>query len=569
VSLWSGRQPRRWQVEAFDAYLAAQASGGLSGGVFAACTGSGKSIHLAEVVVDLLTRVQSPGVIVVTTPTVALVEQLSATLSARLGEPVGVYYTRGKDTSQRVVVTCHPSFGDCLAALAKAGRVVAWWCADECHRTDSPQILQPAATIAEVPRIGWSATPYKSDPDPAKGLTLWLHELHRYAADDAIADGALVPWQASGLSRYDANRVNELATVADQLKPGDPRRDEIAAEQQEIVDKASVLWVQQQSGPGVVSARGVVDAEAFAKRLEDTGVRALTVHSNQSPDIRRARLAALQRGELDCVVHVQILVEGVDLPWLQWGCLRRPRGRVGFVQEVGRFLRSSPGKSQAELFDPYGLFVQHGISHVSQLAGALVEEVEEVEEDVEAVDTIELVDPLTGKVYRVPRLSKARTPVQTIAVAHAVSTSYVSECVSVLRAQGLIEVAQHERGHWRMQPASAPQLVRLESANKRMKMLKRRPEQVAKAIAYAYDLLLEEHLVTFRSRQQTTVLKGVLSDFISLDTALKPKFVGDGQFDLSLQDATIAALSRWALDSAAVVQAAKDAAKARAEVGDV
>jgi superfamily II DNA or RNA helicase len=234
VSLWSGRVPRRWQVEAFDAYLAAQASGGLTGGVFAACTGSGKSIHLAEVVVDLLTRVQSPGVIVVTTPTVALVEQLSATLAARLGEPVGVYYTRGKDTSQRVVVTCHPSFGDCLAALAKAGRVVAWWCADECHRTDSPQILQPAATIAEVPRIGWSATPYKSDPDPAKGLTLWLHELHRYAADDAIADGALVPWQASGLSRYDSNRVNELATVADQLKQGDPRRDEIAAEQQEI-----------------------------------------------------------------------------------------------------------------------------------------------------------------------------------------------------------------------------------------------------------------------------------------------------------------------------------------------
>jgi hypothetical protein len=65
------------------------------------------------------------------------------------------------------------------------------------------------------------------------------------------------------------------------------------------------------------------------------------------------------------------------------------------------------------------------------------------------------------------------------------------------------------------------------------------------------------------------VLKGVLSDFISLDTALKPKFVADRQFDLSLQDATIAALSRWALDSAAVVQAAKDAAKARAEVGDV
>jgi superfamily II DNA or RNA helicase len=560
VSLWSGRQPRRWQVEAFDAYLAAQASGGLSGGVFAACTGSGKSIHLAEVVVDLLTRMQSPGVIVVTTPTVALVEQLSATLSARLGEPVGVYYTRGKDTAQRVVVTCHPSFGDCLAALAKAGRVVAWWCADECHRTDSPQILQPAATIAEVPRIGWSATPYKSDPDPAKGLTLWLHELHRYAADDAIADGALVPWQASGLSRYDANRVNELAAVADQLKQGDPRRDEIAAEQQEIVDKASVLWVQQQSGPGVVSARGVVDAEAFAKRLEDTGVRALTVHSNQSPDIRRARLAALQRGELDCVVHVQILVEGVDLPWLQWGCLRRPRGRVGFVQEVGRFLRSSPGKSHADLFDPCGLFVLHGISHPSQLAGALIEEVEEVEEDVQAPDMIDLLDPLTGKVYRVPRESKARTSVQRIAVAHAVSTSYISECVSWLRARGKIGNAfGTAASSWRQLPATKAQLDLLARRSGRYKNIKCRPEPVAKAIAHAYDLLLHEH----KSVQgEPTLRRGIMTDFLSLDEALTVR--GEpGDWDLSLQDATIAALFDCPVDSGAVIAATADAKNAR------
>jgi len=99
-----------------------------------------------------------------------------------------------------------------------------------------------------------------------------------------------------------------------------------------------------------------------------------------------------------------------------------------------------------------------------------------------------------------------------------------------------------------------------------MRMLKRRPEPVAKAIAYAYDLLLDEHLATLRAGLQTTLRKGVLSDFISLDAALKPVFVSAGEFDLSQQHATVAALSRWALDSAAVVDAAKDAAKARAEV---
>lgn len=561
MSLWSGRVPRRCQVEAFAAYVAARDAGSLSAGVFAAATGSGKSILLAEVVADQLQLLTGPAdVVVVTTPTVLLVEQLALTLTDRLGEAVGVYYTRGKDVSQRVVVTCHPSFGECLAALAKAGRRVVVWCADECHKTDNPQILQPAASIPDVRRIGWSATPYKSNPDPSKGLTLWLHELDRYSIDDALADGVLVPWVASGLGVFDAKRVNELAAYFDQLKPGDPKRDKVIAAQQEIIDRASVLWVQQQRGPGVVSARHVVDAEAFAKRLEDAGVRAMTLHSNQSATIRAARLQALQDGVIDCLVHVQILVEGVDLPWLRWGCLRRARGRVGFVQEVGRFLRSSPGKSVADLFDPYGLFVLHGISHPSQLAGALIEEVEEVEEEVQAPDMIDLLDPLTGKVYRVPRESKARTSVQRIAVAHAVSTSYISECVSWLRAKGLIDNGFGDAGSWRQQPATKAQLDLLAGRAGRYKNIKRRPEQVAKAIAHAYDLLQHEHVTV---QGEPTLRRGILTDFLSLDKALTPRFIEPGVFDLTTQNQTIAALFDCPVDSDGVIAATVDAKNAR------
>jgi superfamily II DNA or RNA helicase len=561
VSLWSGRAPRRCQVEAFAAYVAARDAGSLSAGVFAAATGSGKSILLAEVVADQLQLLTGPSdVIVVTTPTVKLVEQLTVTLTERLGEGVGVFYTSGKDVSQRVIVTCHPSFNACLAALTKAGRRVVVWCADECHKTDNPQILQPAATIADVPRIGWSATPYKSNPDPSKGLTLWLHELDRYSIDDALADGVLVPWSVSGLGVFDAKRVNELAEYADSLKPTDPKRDKVIAAQQEIIDRASVLWVKSQTGPGVVSARHVVDAEAFAKRLEDEGVRALTLHSNQSPSIRTARLEALQQGVIDCLVHVQILVEGVDLPWLRWGCLRRPRGRVGFVQEVGRFLRSSPGKSVADLFDPYGLFVQHGISHPSQLAGALIEEVEEVEEEVQAPDMIDLLDPLTGKVYRVPRESKARSAVQRVAVAHAVSTSYISECVSWLRAKGLIDNGFGGAGSWRQQPATKLQLDLLAGREGRYKMIYRRPEPVAKAIAHAYVLLLREHLAV---QGEPTLRRGIMTDFLSLDKALTPRRVEPGVYDLTTQNQTIAALFDCPVDSAAVIAAGVDAKNAR------
>lgn len=560
-SNWSGREPRRWQVEAFAAYAAARDAGSLSGGVFAACTGSGKSIHLAEVVADLLTRVVSPGVVVVTTPTVALVEQLSATLSQRLGEPVGVYYTDGKSIASPVVVTCHPSFGECLSALTKAGRQVVFWCADEAHRTDNPQILTPAAKVDQVPRVGWSATPYKSNPDTHNGLTLWQHELARYSIDEAIADGALVGWSATGLGAFDRKRVNDLAAEADLLRPDHPDREAIAEEQQEIIDAASVRWVAQQRGPGVVSALHVVDAEAFAKRLEDAGVRAMAIHSNQPKKVRTARLQALQAGELDCLVHVQILTEGVDLPWLRWGCLRRRRNRVGFVQEVGRFLRAFPGKSVADLFDPLGLFVAHGIDHPSQLGGVVeVVEVEEVE-DVQSPEMIDVLDPLTGKVYKVPRESKARTRVQRVAVAHAVSTSYISECVSWLRAKGLIENAFGKSdASWRHQPATKAQLDLLAGRLSRYKNINRRPEPVAKAIAHAYSLLLHEHTSV---QGEPTLRRGIMTDFLSLDKALSPRFVEPGVYDLATQNQTIAALFDCPVDSAAVIAATIDAKNAR------
>ena len=61
MSLWSGRAPRRCQVEAFAAYVAARDAGSLSAGVFAAATGSGKSILLAEVVADQLQLLTGPS----------------------------------------------------------------------------------------------------------------------------------------------------------------------------------------------------------------------------------------------------------------------------------------------------------------------------------------------------------------------------------------------------------------------------------------------------------------------------------------------------------------------------
>ena len=128
------------------------------------------------------------------------------------------------------------------------------------------------------------------------------------------------------------------------------------------------------TGPGVFSALTIEDAEGYAEFLTQHGFKAAAVHSKMSKTVNARVLARLQAGELRAVVHVSMLSEGVDLPWLRWICLRRPVGsRVRFVQEVGRVLRTMPDgdrwgpKDTAYVLDPHALFLEHGISNPAAL----------------------------------------------------------------------------------------------------------------------------------------------------------------------------------------------------------
>jgi superfamily II DNA or RNA helicase len=68
------------------------------------------------------------------------------------------------------------------------------------------------------------------------------------------------------------------------------------------------------------------------------------------------------------LVHVSLLTEGVNLPWVRCVALRVLQGsRVRFAQYVGRALRRSRGKSKAVLLDPRGLMQTHRLTYEAAL----------------------------------------------------------------------------------------------------------------------------------------------------------------------------------------------------------
>jgi hypothetical protein len=308
--------------------------------------GAGKSVLLAE----LCRRVRAGGQVVVVAPTQALVRQLSTTVAEVCGsDQVGQYYADQKQPRRRIVVACYPSLGPLVGELAEAGGRCRLLVVDECHRSEASGILAAIPALQPAAIVGVTATPYRSVQ--AESLSLYSSIAYRYTWADGRRDGILVP------PRY----------------VWDAEADERGSLDRQCLD----LLRAHQVGPAIVSARTIEDAERYAAWLTANSYPAAAIHSGLPPAEREARLEALRVGQYSALVHVSLLAEGVDLPWLGTICLRRPVGaRVRLVQEIGRGSRAHPDKAECVVIDPHNLVGLYGLTHPEAIGPALEAEAE-------------------------------------------------------------------------------------------------------------------------------------------------------------------------------------------------
>lgn len=431
---WEGcaRPPRRWQAEALPLVRSALAAG--DAGVVSAVTGAGKSILIAELCRLALARSPDLGVLV-TTPTRALVRQLSATIEARVGAgKVGRFYTGSKDTTQPVIVTCNPSSVALAGEFLAAGRKVGLTIVDECHGSEAETLRTSIPILKPRWRVGFTATPFRSLPK--ESLSLWSKVIYRYTLDDALRDGVLVPFEAKSWDGQGTSAVDEVCL--------------------------SMIKAHAQ-GPGIVSALSIEDAEVYAGWLSERGVSARAIHSRMTASAQGEALADLEAGRLAALVHVSLLAEGVDLPWLRWLCMRRPvQARVRFVQELGRVLRVHPGKTSALVLDPHDLLGLHGIAHPEMLGEALEAEAEEGKEG----------EGVAGE----------RMRVMPPAVAVDSFARWARGLVIAFQAAGLVPPLAAQGWAWRSQPASERQtsaLVRMKWATRHVPEPHKKPMKMA------------------------------------------------------------------------------------------
>ncbi len=410
------RVPREWQARALPKIIEHFSQPNPRRAIIRAVMASGKSILMSQILASI--ELAPNEVIVVSTSTIGLVEQLSETFRQRLESMrsmhmrwrVGSYYTHSKDLSAPLVVTCVPSMPDLAKILETQGRHCVFWLPDEAHRQSEAETIKVAYDYLRPDRVcGFTATPYLAKE--GQSLSLFDQLITDYSAADAIRDGVVVPWR---------------------IIPWDGGEEEL--------DIACIKMTKDAQGPGLFNATSVADAEIFSQKLCDAGMEAMSVHSKlPRPEIKK-RIDMLRDGHLAAIVHVSMLQEGVDWPWLRWLCLRRPvSSRVRFVQEVGRVLRAFTDKvtgevkTEAILYDPHDLFGEMRLTYEAVLGGDYLIDTPAEEKESERIDR-ELRQQVFDMMKNITEAKAGKAPLSMQPLA-----SYLREVVTAFDVCGLIE----------------------------------------------------------------------------------------------------------------------------------
>ena len=323
---WSGNNtPRAWQQAALPLALDALTTGKWA--VVRAIMGAGKSILQAELAASI--ELEPDQVILFTVPTVKLVHQLADTLSARVAPryTVSKYCTDHSKQLGQVNVCCHPSLLNFVIHAQAAGKRVIW-VADECHKTEADNVLGPISQLQLDGRIGFTATPWRAQD--SESISSFRELVFDYGPGQGIADGVVVDIELINI--LGSCRVVEL-------------------------DEQCIEWIIDEGPGGIVNAIDIDDADTFSAKLKEAGVRHAVIHSKVPKKVQQRALAEHKAGAVKVLIHVNMLAEGVDMPWLQWLVARRDvQSSVRFPQEVGRIMRAYPGKSAARVYDPHNIF---------------------------------------------------------------------------------------------------------------------------------------------------------------------------------------------------------------------
>ncbi|OES44595.1 DEAD/DEAH box helicase family protein [Domibacillus iocasae] len=161
----------------------------------------------------------------------------------------------------------------------------------------------------------------------------WLAPFHYYGVYDDTDYSALT-WLGS---RYDEEELLSVQMRAD------------------MAEKIINAWHKHKQTRTIAFCSSIRQAEFLSSYFNDNGYKTIALHSGTKTISRPAAISMLDGGELDIIFTVDLFNEGVDIPSVDTILFVRPTESLTvFTQQIGRGLRTAPGKTHCIMIDLIG-----------------------------------------------------------------------------------------------------------------------------------------------------------------------------------------------------------------------
>lgn len=346
-------EPRPWQIEALESLNRIRAAG-YRRALVAVATGMGKTWLAAfdarQVGRQLRRR---PRVLVIAHRAHILAQAeaaLSRVLDAEFTDGTTAWYLGSNNTLDGDVV---------IASVQKLSRKKGlqqiakqhfdYVVMDEVHHAHAPSYRRVLAELQADFILGLTATPERSDGYDV--ATIFDDNLAYHATiGDGIEEESLVPFHYIGIKdtvnfeqipwrngRFDLEELEKQVAHSDRM------------------DRLASALDQHPAGHTIVFCCSRRHATFARDWLRSEGNTAAAVFSGEGSDSYSESLNGLRTGSLQFLCVVDMFNEGLDIPAVDRIVMLRPtESKVIFLQQLGRGLRASEGKTQLLVIDFVG-----------------------------------------------------------------------------------------------------------------------------------------------------------------------------------------------------------------------
>lgn len=340
---------RPYQVEAFQA-----ARYDLEKRHFALlvlATGLGKTVIAGTVIDWHLTKFPQAQVLVLA-HTRDLVDQLERALWRHLPKDVPTQQLQGDEKPEALrgvtVATVQTA-----VTYVRQGYRPDFIFIDEAHHTGEATLFAEILNLCpEAMRLGATATPWRGDEFDVS--TFFGEPSYKIGIEEGMRLGYLVDvdyrlyvdgidWEfvlQASVNNYSVSELNRKLFL--------PQRDE------RIRDELLDVWLGTPSPRAIVFCQTIEHADRLLNILQGVPAwrKAAALHDRMSKREQKTNLSKFRLGDVPLLVAVDILNEGVDVPDVNIVCFARvTHSRRIFIQQLGRGLRLSPGKTHVSVLD--------------------------------------------------------------------------------------------------------------------------------------------------------------------------------------------------------------------------